>query len=226
MAIASGMAPIFCLHAQEQLDSPTAKERKGPPAHVRIWAMVYDENTPFAVKAKAAQGDPIVLIETDGKIPNRSSYVELPKGQTDLSLLSAGTPVKSEKIELKPDDYRTILISRKNGVLSWEVLQDPIPKQKDFPPAVRLLNFGSDRVADVQIGAQPLVKVQPNSFVVAPLTESGTVNINVSLPDPKGGPPATSITDFSTAVSPSWSVVVIPDYRGKLRPRISPDGKD
>lgn len=215
----------FPLQAQE-ISSPSDEDKKGPLAHVRVWMMVFNENAPLAVKSQSAGGEPMTIFEGDGKTPSKSSYLEIPHGSTTLSLTTGASPVKSEKIDFKPDDYRTILISRKNGALSWEIFQDPIPGQKDFPPAVRLLNFGTERTADITIGTQPPVKVQPNTCLVTPLLASGEINIAVSLPDPMGGPAATSVTDLNTSISPSWSVIMIPDYRGKLRPRVSPDGKE
>jgi hypothetical protein len=213
------------LCAQETAPPPEASPAKSP-AHVRVWAMVFGEKTPFAVKTKTKEGEPMTLLDTPGDKPTKGFYAEVPKGPTELTIVANGLVADTKTVDLVANDYRTILVRRKGARLVLEVLQDPLPGQKDFPPTLRLLNFGTGRVAEVTIGTEGKVLVPDNDFLIKPITQTGEVPLSVVLPDPTGGPPAISSTDIDTRTSPSWSVVTIPDYRGKLRPRVSPDGKE
>lgn len=216
---------VALLSAQETAPVPEASPNKSP-AHVRVWAMVFAEKTAFAVKLRPKDGEPVSLLDTPGETPSKGFYGEIPKGVAELSIVSAGQIVDTKSITLASDDYQTILVRRKGSRLVLEVLQDPLPGQKDFPPALRLFNFGTGRVAEVTIGKEGKVVVPDNEFLIKPISQTGEVPLSVVLPDPAGGPPAISSTDIDTRTSPSWSVVTVPDYRGKLRPRVSPDGKE
>lgn len=222
-----GIAAAFNVGlGQETEVTPPPPGKTEIPAHLRVWAMVFEENSNIAVRYKKEGITPVVLMEAPGEKPMRGSYLEVPKGAGEIELLSGGVPTSSVKLDLLADDYRTLLVSRDGGKLGLQVLQDPIPGQKDFPPAIRLLNFGTGRVAEVTIGAQPKVVVPENRCLITPVEGKGEAVLRVALPDPMGGPAATSTTDVNMGTSPSWSVVMIPDYRGKLRPRVSPDGKE
>ena len=194
-------------------------------AHLRVWSMVYGEKSPLTVRSETGDDQPVTLQQSPGDVPQRDSYVDVRGGKVKIVLLSGGAPLKTEEIDLVPNDYRTVVVSRKDGSLALDILQDPLPGQKNFVPSARLFNFGTDRAMEVSLGSKK-ARVSPNSFQIVQLSGSGIVPIKVSLPDPKGGFPALSDTDIDLAAHPSWSLVAIPDYRGKLRPRVSPDGQE
>jgi|GEM_PF-6044809 len=221
---------FFCIlvvpiYSQETTLPPEVSSKKSP-GHVRVWAMVFAEKTPFAVKLRSKGGEPVSLLETNGDTPTQGFYTEIPMGRTEVTIVCNGQVLDIGLIDLAPGDYRTIVVRRKGPRLVLEILQDPLPGQKDFPPALRLFNFGTNRIAEITIAKEGNVFVPNNDFLIRPITQSGVVPLSVVLPDPDGGPPAISSTDINTRTSPSWSVVTIPDYRGKLRPRVSPDGRE
>jgi hypothetical protein len=203
-----------------------ASDPKRVPAHIRVWVMVFDEKAPISIAFKGKDAESVTLLEAPGVQPTRGFYVEVPKGSGEIVASAGEIVLASATVDLLPDDHRTVLISRKGGKLNLQVLQDPLPGQKDFPPVVRLLNFGTGRSAEVTLGAQNKVIVPENQMVISQVPAQTDIPLRVVLPDPSGGPPAISSTDIDSRTSPSWSLVVIPDYRGKLRPRVSPDGRE
>lgn len=229
----SRIAICFAASLAVQLSAAFAQTPEATPegdapkssAHIRVWAMVYGEKSPFTVRSETGDDQPVTLLQGKGDAPQRDPYVDVKNGKVKIVLLSGGAPIKTEEIDLLPNDYRTVVVSRKGGSLAMDILQDPLPGQKNFVPAARLFNFGTDRTMEVSFGPQK-AQVSPDSFQVIPLSGSGNIPIKVSLPDPKGGYPALSETDIDLAAHPSWSLVAIPDYRGKLRPRVSPDGQE
>ena len=218
------LSVVFCM-GQAPESAPSPDERK-TPAHVRVWSMLFDESSPVSIKIKTTEPEPTNLLEAPGKGATRGFYAEVPKGAGEITASAAGVVLASAKLDLVPGDYRTILISRQNGKIDLQILQDPLPGQKDFPPAVRLLNFGTGRSAEVTLGGQTKITVPDNKLVITPISAKADLTVQVVLPDPAGGPPAISSTDVDLRTSPSWSMVVTPDYRGKLRPRVSPDGRE
>lgn len=208
-------------------EAPTPAEPAGKkPGGLRIWAMVFDEKAPIAIKGRSSDDEPKTLLEVAGAKPQKSPYLEIPSGKITVSLTQGDQALGSQEIELAENDLKTLLFYRSGGQVKMQVFQDPLPGQKNFPPTLRLLNFGTGRVAEVTLGPSEKISVPENTCFVSKVSKKGSLDLQVVLPDPAGGPAAVSMTDVDMGAHPSWSVLMIPDYRGKIRPRVSPDGRE
>jgi len=204
--------------------TPSASPLEEKRAYVRVWSMAFGGNEDISVTAKSDEEDARSIFHGKGDQPHLYPYVELKKGSTTISLVAGSESPKQTVVELAPDDFNTALITRQNGAYKLQVLQDPAKRQKDFPPTLRIFNFGSNRTAFLAIGKDQPVEVPPNTFTEVPLPEHQVVAINVTVPNPEGGAPAKSSTEVSTKDCLSWSLTCIPDYRNRIRPRVYANG--
>lgn len=213
-------ASVACLGAGPE---PPASNKK-LPAHLRIRAFLMDEKQAISVSLAQPNADPRELLGApNGGHPINTPYEELPPKETKLSI-NIGGETRDVAVKLDEGIFYTLLLYREGGRLLTPLLQDTFPGSEEPTCRVRVFNFGSNRTAHLSIGGNNTQRFPPNSFTELTLQPGGKLAINVTIPDPDGGYPALSSADLDTKSDRAVSVVIVPDYRGKFRPRIWMDG--
>ena len=89
---------------------------------------------------------------------------------------------------------------------------------------VRVVNFADGREALLRIdGAKPS-PVTGSSVAQFP-APTGIALVSVEVLEPKGGPPALSSVEIDFSAFLNAYVVIAPDYRGRMRPRVIGGGR-
>jgi hypothetical protein len=184
-----------------------------------------DENQAISVTLPQPNVDPVELLSAPngGEHPVITPYEELPAKETKLSI-RIGSETRDLVVKLDEGIFYTLLLYREEGRLLTPLLQDTFLGSEEPNCHVRVFNFGSNRTANLSIGGNNTQRFPPNSFTELTLPRKRKLAINVTIPDPDGGYPALSSVELGTKSDRSVSVVIVPDYRGKFRPRIWMDG--
>lgn len=220
---------LFCLFASalparldaESRNPPSAKKQ---PAYFRVRAFLMEEKQPISVALQQPNLDPVELLSA----PNGESIISIPYEEMPAKEIKLTVRIGSESFDVnaKLDEgiYYTLLIYRESGRLLTPLLQDTFADPADPDCHIRVFNFGSERTAILTFRGQNAKQFAPNTFTEFTLPSRGKLKIDAMVPDPSGGYPAKSSTEINTNSVQAFSVIIVPDYRGKFRPRIWIDG--
>jgi len=202
----------------------TAAPNKKLPAHLRVRAFLMDEKQAISVTLPQPNGDPVELLSApNGEHPVITPYEDLPANENKLSI-RIGSENHDLAVKLDEGIFYTLLLCREGGGLVTPLLQDKFPDSAEPGCHIRVFNFGSNRTANLSVGGKNARQFPPNTFTELMIPPDGKLALHVSIPDPDGGYPAISSAEINTKSAQAVSVVIVPDYRGKFRPRISKDG--
>ncbi len=147
------------------------------------------------------------------------SYTKGLAGSFQFQLRSGEKILQGVTAELAESVAYTLLAWRQGGRWELKVFADgPYAKSVAVRP-LRLLNFAENRETLISLDNGPETKVAANSveeFKTSPKLTSFTVKVLA----PDGGAPAQSSGGVNFAATPSAYIVIAPDYRGRMRPRV------
>jgi hypothetical protein len=151
------------------------------------------------------------------------SYTEFVTGNFQFQLKSGGKVLHAFKAELAEKAAYTLLAWRRNGQWELKLYADGpfVPNSLEHP--LRLLNFAASRETLItldRVGEKTVAANTVEEFMVLPKLTSFTVKVLAA----DGGPPAQSSGDVDFAEIPSAYIVIAPDYRGRMRPRVISGG--
>lgn len=201
----------------------TPSEKK-PSAHIRVRVMLFNDKQSISVSLPQDGAGPRSLLALPGtERPVTTSYEEIPIDSDNLAVKVGETPLPTQTT-LVEDVYYTLLIYPKAGKIVSKLLQDTFSPDSEKLCRMRIFNLGSERTTMLTLGGGKEIPVGPNTFHELDLQQAGSVPIEVRVLDPAGGHPARSLIAINTGATPACSIVIVPDYRGKFRPRVWNDG--
>jgi len=209
----------------EEPEVPTEEELEEQRAtgYLRCWVLLSDEQAPLKVQVhQPGLPEPIILYEGTPSKPARAGYQLLKKGPARIEIERNGEPWEKLDAELEPQTFQTLLLMEGGASPKVELLSDHPPADLAGQSQVRIFNVGSDRMVLMEFPDGSRVEVAPETYATRFLPGSDSIPIRVVVPDDNGYP-AISHSEISPSAARSWSVFVAPDYRGRFRPRVSPD---
>ena len=211
--------------AQEAAEAADQQPKK---SLIRAWIIPSSESDAVAVSLKSARDEsPTVLaISKGGNREINPGYLEVNPGNTSFEI----KPEQGEEIlaqtagPLQPERQYTAVAWKNGGKWQLKVFPDGPVTSKAAERPLRFLNFAQGRETLATIGQDKEGKIPPDAIseVKLPPKISGIV-VKVLAPD--GGPPAQSSTEVDFTIASSAYVVVGPDYRGRMRPRVITGGE-
>jgi len=161
----------------------------------------------------------VIVGTKDAAARAQPGYAPLAPGSLKIELKSGDEVLASKTGTLRPEQHYTAVAWIKGGKWDLQVFADDpaSPNATDRP--LRVINFagGRETLLSTDGGAETKVAADTVQELRGPRKVS-MVRVQVLAPD--GGPPAQSSVEVDLRSVPSVYVVVGPDYRGRMRPRI------
>lgn len=205
------------LTSYAQVSSPS------PPkaGYIRLWQMTPATAGAFEVRKVVPSGSESSLLTA--RAYQCSSYLEFPVGRYQLGVFTkeSTTPRKVFDVDLKVDNYFTILISPQS-IDMFDDTNDPkttaatLTVRNYFPGSILSISAGSKTLSSSLSHGQA---VQVPGF---PL-EVAHLALQARLPDGKS---TASDLEVDFKHNTRATLLVIPDSYGRFRPRLTFDGKN
>jgi hypothetical protein len=217
------LATSFITLACSQIFAQAAPTPVPKAAYIRFWDMLPASSGTFQLRKSGKPGD---LLATASAY-RYSSYVDLPLGQYQLSIVKSGSdaPLKNLVANLKADTYFTIILAPEGAGFKVEFIDDTLdPKATSGTITIR--NYFPGASVSFSAGTQVIANglTYGNSYVARGLTPTKmALTIEARLPS---GLPAQSGVDLDFTASKNATLLVIPDSYGRFRPRVVADGRN
>jgi len=207
-------ASMACGLTQEPEPGP---ERQA--TNVRGWILTPDSAVRLQLSGAEATEGINLASGGEGGISVSSDYREARPGNYLVELKSGDEVVASARGALRASRHYTAVVWRNGSKWELKVFADDVADANTVDRPLRVLNFADERetLVSFDAGAETRIPQQAVQETKAPAA-LGMVNVKVLAPD--GGPPAHSSVEVDFKVVPSAYVVIGPDYRGRMRPRV------
>jgi hypothetical protein len=194
-----------------------------PPraGYIRFWDMLPSANGAFEVRKVDPPASGGSMLSASAY--QYSSYLEFPVGKYQLGVFKKGanTPIKVFSLDLKADNYFTILVSPQS-IDMFDDTNDP----KAASGTLTIRNFFPGSSVSVSSNLKMIVSslAQGQSLQASGLPlEQIRVNLQAKL---LNGKPAGSDLEIDFKHNTRATLLVIPDSYGRLRSRVMFDGKN
>jgi len=207
------------LPAQEPAEE-APRDREAPQAYLRGWIYGADESPVAMVLVDEEGGEPVPLAEAaGGAVSANELYQTLKPGRRTVELRSGEKVLARKEVALRKDEMGTLLAWRTGAKWQTELFPDTAGALNAPDSPLRIINFagGRETLLAIDGGADTKVAADTVQEFRGPRKVS-MVRVQVLASD--GGPPAQSSVEVDFRSVPSTYVVVGPDYRGRMRPRI------
>jgi hypothetical protein len=194
-------------------------------AYLRGWIVGSDDPVLVWLVSEERKGEePVVFVSaTAGEEMFNSDYIELLAGSVELQLKTGEKLLKNTTVDLDKGRFYTLLVWRENGKWRLDCYDDGPPLQNVSERPLRLMNFAEDRETLFLVDSGLETKMSPHA--VQELNMAPKVfTFSVRVLSPDGGPAAQSSGEVDLVSMPSAYVVIAPDYRGRMRPRVIDGG--
>jgi len=213
--------PAFLSQAQEEAEPG----REEPRPAVRAWLFPADatERVSLVLETGDGAGGSIPLVSTEnGAVAASPVYEQSPLSKARLELKSGDKVLVSGGLALTEGRFYTAAAWREGSDWKVKVFLDGPPAGAGSPRPVRVFNFADGRTTMLEVG-EAEHKVGAGSVFELQVAPKPTM-ITASVLAPDGSHPAISSVEIDLASAPSAYVVVGPDYRGRMRPRVIEGG--
>jgi len=212
------LAPVLA-----QTPAPAATPPPAPLLRGWIFPSGASDNASIEVKAEAAEAPVVLAISTGGQRQINPGFQEVKPGRTTIELKAGDQVLATGAATLAGSGQYTVL-AWKTGP-KWEVKlfpDGPLPPNSPDRP-LRVLNFAQGRTSTVTLADGKEIKIAPDSIqeIKVPPQAVGMV-VRVLASD--GGAPAQSSAELDFSSIYSGYVVLGPDYKGRMRPRVIEGG--
>ena len=211
--------------ALAQTSEPTRKNDDKEGSYLRGWIVGTGDSEAvslFAQSSKDEEPRQFSSAAAGEKVIN-PGYTKGIAGSFQFQLKTGEKPLQSVTAELADNTAYTVLAWRQGGKWELKVYADgPFAKNLADRP-LRVMNFAENRETLISVDNGPETKVAANT-VEEFKTSPKLISFNVKVLAPDGGPAAQSSGEVDFASTPSAYVVIAPDYRGRMRPRVITGG--
>jgi co-chaperonin GroES (HSP10) len=159
----------------------------------------------------------------DAVVAAQPGYAANPAGTTLIELKSGDRVLASKSGGLRAERHYTAVAWNKDGRWELEVYADDSASANAPDRSLRVLNFALGRDTEISVdgGAEALVSKESVAEIKLP---AKTTMVTARVKSLDGGAPAQSSVEIDFAAIPSAYVVIGPDYRGRMRPRVIEGG--
>ncbi len=211
-------------HGVSQDSSDESSEAS--PVMVRGWLFPSGDTQAVSFTLKSAGEEKVIALAStkDGAVASARTYADILQAGSFVAELKAGEDVlASESIALGEGRHYTLVGWSENGRWQIKAFADS-PASSNAPDRpLRVLNFAAGRKTAVALSGAPESMVAGDS--VQELRSPAAVTmVSVKVLASDGGPPAQSSVEIDFSGLPCAYVVVGPDYRGRMRPRVIEGG--
>lgn len=208
------------LAAQPEEHETVTGERK-IPASLRAWIFPGSLTQPVTVSITPAgtETTKALAFAKDGATVSRTSYEQIPPGSMRVDLKSGDEVLASKTGNLREEAHYTVLAWNNGGRWELQVFNDDLSSPNAADRPLRVLNFAQGRDTTIALDNGAENPVAKDSVQEMKLPGKVTL-VTARVKSLDGGPPAQSSVEIDFASSPSAYVVVGPDYRGRMRPRV------
>lgn len=195
--------------------------REQPRTSLRGWIFGADENDDVMVAvATAGEGQPSPIASSkDGATVANAGYTSMEPGNRTVELRFGEDVLASQTAGLR-EGLTYTAIAWKNGS-KWELklFADSAPSANAPDRPLRVINFAEGRETLLSVDGGNESKVAGDTVQEFRMPRKiAMVMVKVLAPD--GSHPAMSSVEVDFNYAPSAYVVVSPDYRGRMRPRV------
>lgn len=215
---------LVCLNgliAAQETDSVAASGKEKPLAQLRGW--IYGANEPQValVLLDPDSVDKVIPLSesSGGEVSASEIYLPFKPGRRFIEVRSGEKILARSEATLVGNEPSTIL-AWKNGT-RWQIqfFSDAESASDPTTRPLRIINFAGGRETLLSVNGASGTKITSNSVQeVRGPRKICMVRVIVLAQD--GGPPAQSSVEVDFVSVPSSYIVVSPDYRGRMRPRI------
>jgi hypothetical protein len=191
---------------------------------VRGWILTPDAAVRLQMKGVDATQETSLASGGEGGISVNPGYLAPPAGNYVLELKSGDEVLESARGALRADRHYTAVVWREGSKWELKVFADDGSEANATDRPLRVLNFAEERetLLSLNEGAETKVAAQTVMETKAPAAV-GMVTVKVLATD--GGAPAQSSVEIDFKAAQSAYVIVGPDYRGRMRPRVFTGGR-
>jgi len=219
------MLSAWCLSpAMAQEEEDEVGENKQPRAEARGWILQPDGPVRLLLGGEEGQEPRVLAAGNRGSAAVGEIYQGLPPGRVVFNLQDAEDKVLATATgAVRDGSFYTAIAWPQGGRWQLKVFADTVnPGAMDR--ALRIVNFpeGRDTLVDMHDGKETKV---PGDTVVELKVPARLLMTTVKVLSTDGGPPAQSTVELDLASAPAAYVMVSPDYRGRMRPRIIQAGQ-
>jgi hypothetical protein len=219
VVVSAFMTPL--LHGQVE---PRREDSKPLPA-IRAWIFPGSETAEVSVSLSAGNDSEKNLLgkSSSGQTAADEAYTSVPDQQLVAEVRVGDRVESTAAVAFKSGHSYTMLVWNGGGKWQSKLYLDA-GGTKSEGRELRVINFAEDRDSSVAIGDGKGQKLAASSVTGIPV-EPKISMVNVEVPDPQGGPAAKSTVEIDFTVFQNAYVVIAPDYRGRMRPRVLPGGR-
>lgn len=191
---------------------------------VRGWILTPDPAVRLQLKGAETTQETNLAAGSEGGISVNSGYLEAAPGNYVVELKSGDEVLESARGALRADRHYTAVVWREGSKWELKVFADDGSEANAVNRPLRVLNFAEQRetLLSLNEGAETKVPAQTVMETKAPAAV-GMVTVKVLATD--GGAPAQSSVEIDFKAAESAYVIVGPDYRGRMRPRVFTGGR-
>jgi len=211
------IVPLTVLAQELPEEAPDGRE--APQSLLRCWIYGADKSAVSMVLVDEG-GEQVPLAEAAGGAVSASElYRSLKPGRRVVELRSGEQVLARADAPLGKDEAYTLLAWKTGARWQTELFSDTAGASNAPDNPLRIINFagGRETLLSIDGGAETKVAADTVQELRGPRKVS-MVRVQVLAVD--GGPPAQSSVEVDFRSVPSVYVVVGPDYRGRMRPRI------
>jgi hypothetical protein len=211
---------LLCSGAAQVDDVPSRSEEKAA-AHLRGWVAGSASSEAVSLLVQSSRDEQAQTIASagGGETVVNPSYAQTQPGACQFQVKVGDKILKSVTTKLASNEFYTAVAWSADGKWNLAVYDDG-PFAKNVPDRpIRLMNFAGGRATLVSVENGSEIKVPGNAMQeirVPPKLTAFTVKVLA----PDGGAPAQSSGDIDFVSIPSAYVLIAPDYRGRMRPRV------
>jgi len=222
---------ILVASASAQQSAPPtidSEEGKRRVCQLRGWLLPGSKGD-FTLRLASAvepQGGKVLSTSSSGASTADPSYTENPAGSFLAEVTDANLVVlASQQVRFVRDGFYTLLASQdKDGKWSVTSFSDNLTSPDASEKPVRLLNFADGLETLVELPDAKPLKIAGNSWVESNYPAE-IIEMTVKVLAADGDSPAQSSTEIDLGVWPTAYVLIAPDHRGRMRPRLIDGGE-
>jgi hypothetical protein len=219
------VAPLN-LRAQESGASVEGQPEKQKIAHIRGWIFPAESKEKVSLEFLPLQTEMRAALAANqsGAVSAAPGYTEVAEGPLQLELKAGDKILAQGRLALQKDRFYTIAVWPEGSQWTLKVFADGPPAAGAAERPLRTFNFAGSRKTLVAVYGSPETEVSANS-VIDQKVPAKVCMVTVRVLATDGGPPAQSTVEVDLSSIGSAYVVVGPDYRGRMRPRVIPGGE-
>ena len=226
LIMAAGLAGISVLllpSLRGEVEPPPSDDKPLPAIRAWIFPAGQDAEVSVSLSAGNSEETQILAKSSSGETAADEMYTDVPEQQLVAEVRIGDRVESSSAVTCRGGNSYTMVVWYGGGKWQSKLYLDA-GSTKSEDRDLRVLNFADGRNASVGIDDARKQEIPAASVVVIPV-KPGVSMVNVEVVDPKGGPAAKSAVEVDFQVFRNAYVVVAPDYRGRMRPRILPGGR-